>query len=53
MQRYKYITKDKYYKDLFFSQNLMPDSSVIGTDNGEYQDMIAISNYNIDCVDVS
>ena len=37
----------------FFNNNLMPEGSVIGVDDGEYQDMIAISSYNIECVDVS
>ena len=37
----------------FFNNNLMPEGSIIGVDDGEFQDMIALSGYNIECVDVS
>jgi len=31
----------------------MPEGPIIGVDDGEYQDMVALSRYNIECVDVS
>lgn len=37
----------------FFNNNLMPEGSIIGVDDGEYQDMISIKTYNIECDDVS
>lgn len=37
----------------FFNNNLMPEVSVLGVDDGEFQDMVALSSYNIECVDVS
>lgn len=36
----------------FFSTNLMPEGSVLGTDDGENQDMIALNGYIIECLDV-
>lgn len=35
----------------FFNNNLMPEGSILGADDGEYQDMVALSGYNIECVD--
>jgi hypothetical protein len=37
----------------FFSNNLMPEGSILGVDDGEYQDMVALSSFNIECTDVS
>ena len=37
----------------FFSRHLMPEGSILGVDDGENQDMIALSSYNMECVDVS
>ena len=37
----------------FFNNNLMPEGSIRGIDDGEYQDMIAINTYSIECVDIS
>ena len=37
----------------FFNNNLMPEGSILGVDDGKFHDMIALSNYNIECVDVS
>jgi hypothetical protein len=36
----------------FFKNYLMPESSIIGVDDGEYQDMIAMSNYDIKCENI-
>ena len=36
----------------FFTYTLMPEGSILGIDDGEFQDMIALSNYNVECVDV-
>ena len=36
----------------FFNNNLMPESSILGVDDGEFQDMVALSSYNIECTDV-
>lgn len=37
----------------FFNNELMPEGSILGVDDGEHQDMIALSSYNIECIDVS
>lgn len=37
----------------FFFNNLMPEGSILGVDDGEYQDMVAMSSYSIECTDVS
>ena len=44
-------TKEEWAE--FFSNNLMPEGSILGVDDGEYQDMISIKTYNIECDDVS
>lgn len=36
----------------FFSTNLMPEGSILGTDDGENQDIIALNSYNIECLEV-
>lgn len=36
----------------FFSNNLMPEGSILGVDDGEFQDMVTLSSYNIECTDV-
>lgn len=35
----------------FFNNNLMPEGSIIGVDDGNYQDIIALSSYSIECTD--
>jgi len=37
----------------FFNSHLMPEGPMLGVDDGEYQDMVALSRYNIECVNVS
>lgn len=37
----------------FFHPHLIPEGSILGTDDGTHQDMIAIDNYTIECIDVS
>jgi len=37
----------------FFTNHFMPESSVAGIDDGETQDMIAMSGFNIKCTDIS
>ena len=37
----------------FFNDNLRPESSILGVDAGEFQDMVALLSYNIECTDVS
>ena len=37
----------------FFTNHLMPEGSILGVDDGENQDMIAMSGFNIECTDVS
>ena len=44
--------KSKEAWEDFFIKNLMPESSILGVDDGEFQDMVALSSYNIECTDV-
>lgn len=37
----------------FFNNNLIPESSLLGVDDGKFKDMIALLSYNIECIDVS
>ena len=37
----------------FFNNNLMPEGSILGVDDGEFQDMIALSSFSIECTDIS
>jgi hypothetical protein len=37
----------------FFNQNLMPEGSVLGIDDGEFQDMILLESYHIECMEIS
>ena len=43
-------TKEEWAQ--FCNTHLMPEGSILGIDNGEYKDMIALSCYNIECTDV-
>ena len=36
----------------FFQNHLMPEASVLGVDD-EHQDMIAMSRFEIECIDIS
>lgn len=36
----------------FFINNLIPESPLLGVDDGEYQDMIALDGYRIECIDI-
>jgi hypothetical protein len=36
----------------FFNEYLMPEGFILGVDDGEFQDMVAMSSYIIECTDV-
>ena len=36
----------------FFTNHLMPEGSILGVDDGEKQDIIAMSGFDIECTDV-
>lgn len=37
----------------FFTNHLITESSILGIDDGENQDMISMSGFSIECTDVS
>ena len=38
---------------VFFANNLMSESPILGLDDGENQDMISMTGFNLECTDVS
>jgi hypothetical protein len=36
----------------FFLNNIMPESSVIGIDDGEYQDMVALNTFDLEFLEL-
>ena len=43
-------TKEEWSE--FFYQSFMPKGSVLGKDDGEHQDQIALSSYSIECTEL-